>query len=70
MKFRLSQSWRLGAVLCPAGTVLDFSKRDRWSELAKGKTIPLSATPLDQEAWEAQLAAYPDHRYLLGGGWR
>ena len=29
-----------------------------------------NATPLDEEAWQAQLAAYPDHRYLLGGGWQ
>jgi hypothetical protein len=49
--------------------VIDFAKRDRWSELAKGKTIPLNAIPLDKEAHEAQVREYPDHRYLLSGGW-
>jgi hypothetical protein len=45
------------------------SPGDRWSKLAKGKTIPINATPLDDEAWQAQLQAYPEHKYLLGGGW-
>jgi hypothetical protein len=50
--------------------VIDASANDRWSQLAKGKTIPIDATPLDEEAWQAQLRAYPDHRHLLGGGWQ
>jgi hypothetical protein len=66
MRFRLSTAWE-GA---PAGTIIDTSKRDRWSELAKGKTIPFNATPLDEEAWQAQLRAYPDQKHLLGGGWQ
>ena len=70
MRYRLSSAWPMGAVLCPAGTVIDANANDRWSQLAKGKTIPINATPLDEEAWQAQLAAYPDHRYLLGGGWQ
>jgi hypothetical protein len=70
MRYRLSSAWRMGAMLCPAGTVIDFSRRDHWSELAKGKVIPINATPLDEEAWQAQLSAYPDHRHLLGGGWQ
>jgi hypothetical protein len=60
----------VGAALIPAGTVIDFAKRDQWSKLAKDKTIPINATPLDQEAWQAQLAAYPDQKHLLGGGWQ
>jgi hypothetical protein len=71
MRFRITgQGWRCGDALVPADTVIDFAKRDQWSKLAKGKTIPLSATPLDEEAWQAQLSAYPDHRHLLGGGWQ
>jgi hypothetical protein len=70
MKFRVAQSgWRLGDALVPANTIIDASAKDRWSQRAKGKVIPINATPLDQEAWEAQLAAYPEHRHLLGGGW-
>jgi hypothetical protein len=70
MRFKLSQAWPLDAVLCPAGTIIDASVNDYWSRRAKGKTIPINATPLDDEAWQAQLRAYPDHRHLLGGGWQ
>ena len=70
MRFRITgQGWRLGDALVPADTVIDFAKRDQWSQRAKGKTIPINATPLDDEAWQAQLAAYPDQKHLLGGGW-
>jgi hypothetical protein len=70
MKYQITGAgWRLSGVVCPAGTVLDFSKRDKWTVLAKGKAIPINATPLDAEAHEAQVRAYPDHRYLLSGGW-
>jgi len=70
MRYRLSSAWPMGAVLCPAGTVIDANANDRWSQLAKGKTIPINATPLDDEAWQAQLRAYPDQKHLLGGGWQ
>jgi hypothetical protein len=50
-----------------AGAVVDTSEPDC---PAKDLTIPLSARPLDEAAWQAQVAAYPDHRYLLGGGWQ
>ena len=70
MRFRTTDCWPLGdALVCPANTIIDASAKDRWSQRAKGKVIPINATPLDQEAWEAQLAAYPEHRHLLGGGW-
>jgi hypothetical protein len=69
MRFKLSSAWSVGADVVPTGTIIDFAKSDRWSKLAKGKTIPLNATPLDQEAHEAQQRAYPDHRYLLSGSW-
>jgi hypothetical protein len=71
MKYQITGAgWRLSGVLCPSGTVLDFSKPDKWTVLAKGKTIPLNATPLDEEAWQAQLAAYGEHKHLLRGGWQ
>ena len=70
MKYQITGAgWRLSGVVCPAGTVLDFSKPDKWTVLAKGKTIPINATPLDAEAHEAQLKAYPDAKHLLSGGW-
>jgi hypothetical protein len=71
MKFKITGAgWRLGDALVPANTIIDASVKDRWSKLAKGKTIPINATPLDEEAWQAQLAAYAEHRHLLGGGWQ
>jgi hypothetical protein len=65
MRYRLSSAWE-GA---PAGTIIDFAKADRWSQLAKGKVIPLSAVALDDEAWQEQLRLYGDQKHLLGGGW-
>jgi hypothetical protein len=72
MRFQITgRGWRLdGDTLVPVGTVIDLAKRDHWSKQAKGKAIPLNATPLDDEAWQAQLAAYPEHRHLLRGGWQ
>ena len=70
MRFQITGAgWRIGNKLIPSGTVLDFAKSDKWTALAAGK-IPFAATPLDQEAHDAQQSAYPDHRHLLGGGWR
>jgi hypothetical protein len=70
MKFKIiGAGWQLGDALVPADTVIDLVKSDRWSKLAKGKTIPINATPLDEEAWQAQLAAYPNQKHLLGGAW-
>jgi hypothetical protein len=66
----MGTGWRLGDAVVPANTVIDASAKDRWSQRAKGKVIPFNATPLDEEAWQAQLAAYPDHKHLLGGGWQ
>jgi hypothetical protein len=70
MKFRVTgQGWRLGDAIVPADTVIDASANDRWSKRARGLTPPINATALDREAFEAQLAAYPEHKHLLGGGW-
>jgi hypothetical protein len=71
MRFKITgQGWRLGDTLVPVDTIIDASANDRWSKRARGLTPPLDAVPLDQDAYEAQLAAYPDHRHLLRGGWR
>jgi hypothetical protein len=71
MRFRITgQGWRLGAdALVPADTIIDFAKSDQWSKRAKGKPIPLTATPLDEEAFLEQVRLYPDHKHLLRGGW-
>jgi hypothetical protein len=72
MKFRITgQGWRLGDALVPADTIIDASAKDRWSQRAKGKPVPLSAIPLDEQAWEEQVRLYSaDHGHLLRGGWR
>ena len=59
MKFQIcGQGWPLdgGALLAPAGTIIDSASEDHFSQAAIGKTIPLNATPLDAEA-TAALAA-------------
>jgi len=70
MRFRLTEDWRLGDDgVVPANTVLDFAKSDQWSRRAKGKVIPFTATPLDQEALESLAREYPDAKHLLPGAW-
>ena len=69
MRFRVMQGWQLADVLVPANTIVDGAANDQWSERARGLPPPLDAVPLDREALEAQVAAYPEHRHLLRGGW-
>lgn len=69
MKFQITgQGWPLqgGAALAPPGTIIDSASNDHFSLYARGLTPPINATALDNEAWQAQLAAYPEHRHLLG----
>src|SRR5262249_55893693 len=67
MRFQITgQGWPVGQHLIPSGTLIDFSERNMWTALAQGRGIPLTATALDDEAWQAQLQAYP--RHLLGNG--
>jgi len=70
MRFQLTQDWPLGDLTALAGTVFDFAKPDKWTDAAQGKGIPLTCVCLDEEAWHAQLAAYPDSAHLLRGDWR
>jgi hypothetical protein len=72
MRYQITGAgWRVGQYLIPSGTVINTRATDRWSLFARGRTPPINSTPLDQEAWEAQLAAYgAEHRHLLGGGWQ
>jgi hypothetical protein len=68
MKFQITgKGWRVRSVLVASATIVDVTGDDHW---AKGLTPPINATPLDDEAWQAQLRAYPDQKHLLGGGWQ
>lgn len=67
MRFRIDgQGWPLGAWLAPAGTIFDYDKPGGWAARAPRGMIPINATPLDDEAWTAQQASYPEHKHLLG----
>ena len=69
MRFQITgPGWPLDgdAWLAPAGTIFDYDNPDHWtSRIARG-VIPINATPLDDEARQAQLKAYPEHKHLLG----
>jgi hypothetical protein len=71
MRFQITSPWSLhgGTWVVPANTIIDASSDNQWSVRARGLTPPITAKPLDAEAHEAQVRAYPDHRYLLSGGW-
>jgi hypothetical protein len=67
MRFQVTGAgWPLsgGAWLAPAGTIFDYDAPNMWTALVARGVIPLNATPLDAEAYQAQLAAYP--AYQLG----
>ena len=42
--------WSIGAVLVPAGTIITIGAGDVYSQAAVGKTIPMDAAPMDDEA--------------------
>jgi len=66
MRYQITADWNIAGGLLKAGTVVDTSAQDC---PVKGQTIPLTARPLDEDAWQAQLAAYPDAKHLFPGGW-
>jgi hypothetical protein len=71
MRYQITGAgWRVRQHLIPSGTVIDTSASDHWSLLARGRTPPINSVPLDEEAWRTQLAAYGEHKHLLGGGWQ
>ena len=71
MRYQITGAgWRVGQYLIPSGTVIDTGATDRWSLFARGRTPPINCTALDDEAWQAQLQAYPEQKHLLGGGWQ
>jgi hypothetical protein len=70
MRFRVGgRGWPLkgGSFFASGGTIIDTAVDDMWSQAAAGLLpSPSTATPLDAEAWQAQFAAYPEERHLLG----
>jgi hypothetical protein len=57
MKYQINQGgFPVGQYLIPAMTVIDSASNDDWSKLARGHTIPINATPLDDEAVKALAA--------------
>lgn len=69
MRFQITgQGWPLdgGAALAPAGTIFDYDKPGGWAARIARGVIPINATPLDDEALQAQQKAYPEHKHLLG----
>lgn len=67
MKFQVTgPGWSCGDALAPPGTVFDYDNPSHWTARVARGVIPIDATPLDDEAAQAQQAAYPNHRHLLG----
>ena len=58
--------WPLGAVLVPAGTILDWDKPDHFTDRVPRGQIPINASPLDAEAWNSQQTAHAANKHLLG----
>jgi len=70
MIYELLADWSVGSVTVAKGTVLDFDHPGSVeSSVGRDTCPPLFAKAMDQEAFEAQVAAYPDAKHLLGGAW-
>jgi hypothetical protein len=69
MRFILATDWQIGATTIPVATIIDFSKPDKWTRLAKTTDgPPISARPLDQESWDFMRSIYPAHQITPGSG--
>ena len=70
MIYEVLQDWEVGDVVVAKGTILNFDNpRSVESAVGRDRSPPLFARAIDQEAFEAQLAAYPDAKHLLPGAW-
>ena len=70
MIYEVLQDWEVGSVVVAKGTILDFDNpRSVESSVGRDRSPPLFAKAMDQEAFEAQLRAFPDAKHLLPGGW-
>jgi hypothetical protein len=71
LRFQISgQGWPIngGAMLIPAGAIIDYSIRDTWGAACWSQQLlpPINATPLDMVTWQFMQNLYKDHAYLLG----
>ena len=68
MKYLLyGHGWPIGSALIPLGTIISMPPNDDWSRLAAGRTPPINAQALDQEAWDALVAAYDAGKLVRKG---
>jgi hypothetical protein len=66
MKYQLANhGWPIGDKVIPVGTIIDDRAEDDWSRLARGRTLPMNAVPLDQEAADALIRAYPYDQHVI-----
>jgi hypothetical protein len=66
MRFQIAEAgWPVGQFLIPAGTVIDTEADDDWSRLVRERGLPLNARPMDNEAYEFMVRAYPNHKELI-----
>jgi hypothetical protein len=71
LRFQIcGQGWPVngGAMLIPAGTIIDYSIRDTYSEVCWAAQLvpPYDAQALDMTTYNFMQAAYPDHHHLMG----
>jgi hypothetical protein len=63
--------WSIGQWFIPEGTIIDDTGTDQWSALVKSKGIvvpPLTAQPLDQDAYAKMKNAYGElMRWVVTG---
>jgi len=71
MIYQVLQDWEVGSVVVAKGTILNFDNPGSVeSSVGRDRSPPLFSRALDDEAYQAQLKAYPDSVHLLGGAWR
>jgi hypothetical protein len=66
MRYRIGAGgWPVGQYHIPAGAEIDESRKDLWSDIARGHIVPLNITALDDEA--AAALAVQQQRQRRGG---
>jgi hypothetical protein len=63
-----TSGWPIGQWLVPRGHIVDASVNDQWSFITNGRVPPMNAQALDQAAWDAMAAEYPNHKHLMTAG--
>jgi hypothetical protein len=65
VKYQLLGAWPVGQFCIEAGTVIDLSGTDQWSQLVKGLPPPLTAMPLDRYTWEWMKLLHPGETHQI-----